>query len=142
MTTVIGAPSVIEQPQVRARFIEMYQQRVGYDRLAEEFGVVPETARRWAMRLGLRDKVERRMPTFTQQQIQDAADGIPATWNCEGSGFTEMPFRRMAARLASPYDRLREWKSAWNEIRRRPELLELHKEFAPRRSSKTSSGLH
>ena len=57
------------------------------------------------------------------------ADGTLVGWTAETVGCTETAVRRHAP--SDPRD-IREWQEVWADIMRRPALLELHQQFAPK----------
>lgn len=131
------APSAIEDDETRELFVQMYAATTERDEIAAAFNVCEETVRRWATRLGLRESTPIRRLVLNRRELHDALDGIPATWNAEGSEFKVLSYRKRMARLPNHEHNTLEWKRVWHEIRKNPELLELHRELAPKGTDKT-----
>lgn len=133
--------SVLDDPEAQARFAELFRANKSSREIGAEFGLCMESARRWALKLGLRPKGARQArATFTRQQKEDAAEGIPATWNAERSGYGVELFRRMHRELPNRAENNREWFQVWGELRHRPDLMALHLQFAPRRADRATRG--
>lgn len=59
------------------------------------------------------------------------AEGMPATWVSEDTGLSYNIVRTLGRTIANRDELVREWKIAWQQIRKNEELLMLHWSVAP-----------
>lgn len=103
------------------------------ENIADHLGVNPRTVQRHRMRAGVgqphRDPLSERARERIDRLIRE---GMPSTWVAEDIGCS-----RWTVNQHRPMGReaTREWRQAWVRIRTRPELLALHREFAPQESA-------
>ena len=100
-------------------------------RLAAEDPDVTVRRVSYALRLhGLREPVRRVVPHEKREWMRAAReDGVPVGWVAETAGVATHTVTRMVGKYPS---QISQWGEIWNLIRRRPDLLELHREFAPK----------
>jgi hypothetical protein len=96
--------------------------------LASRFGVSKRTIER-----ALRGICQGRksVPVDPDAALALLAEGMPANWASETLGVSYEALRPIARTIPDHDEAVREWKRAWSAIKRNPELLDLHEQFAP-----------
>jgi len=113
----------------------------GFDRkqTAEFYGVLhPENITRQARRLGVawpsRNKRTPLSLAGRRRARQLLREGMPANWVAEDLDSDGTTTRALALTVDGHAESVLEWRRAWAFIRHKPELLELHYQFAPKGS--------
>lgn len=116
-------------PEAEQRLADMVEKRMSNAEMASELGVTERSITRARRALSLSG--ESASP-LTDEEIAWArivrAEGMPMSWVAETLGCSAQPIQKFSP-LAE--DDAKEWRNAWLQIKRRPELLELHWEVSP-----------
>lgn len=117
----------IHDPRIREMTLERKSARV----IAAEVGLSERTVVRARARMKIQDV--NTAPHLTADQVEQikrlCADWQPANWVAETVGVSRETVNRHAPPRAGDVE---EWNVAWAAIMRRPALLALHQEFAPK----------
>lgn len=117
----------IDERRLRALYLEDGVKDVRV--LASIFDCTERSIQRALIRFQLRQKLDNRK--ITEEQIEAMKRlhevGTPQTWIAETVGCEVSSVVDYVGPRRDP-----EWRSVWQEIRRNPTLLELHREFKPR----------
>lgn len=115
----------------KERLLELLAEGLTEHQMGQALGVSERSINRAMIRHGLREKKDLHhiAPEEEQRIAILNSEGMLPSWIADDLGRDN---KAILKRTGAQPERNAEWRAIWQQIRRNPELLELHRQFAPR----------